>query len=662
MVRSFAVSAFAVIGLLAAQTHAQTEPIWSNVTCIDQLWANNSMGWSPCLVSAHLSAQCTSDNSWGVPAIGAEGPWNLLSACSMCQGGQAGTWQRWTVNCSSNVITTPDEGGYPLSVPTGVLVPHWAYYDFTLSGVFNAVIASQQTGPESSAVASATSTSAPTSFISTPPIATGTNLPGESQSSGSNTGAIVGGVVGGIVGIALIAVIAFIVVRKNKQNQNTGTEGQYNQGQYNPQVGHQPGSGAPMMGQYQSVTQHSGMSPIVGSEHKPYDPSALRALGHLTASVRGWGAITRQAGRSSSSPPSHGTMRFGETSLAIPLFVVASVQVAYAQVTSNVTTCVLDYQWTINTLGQTPCLQSGYLSAQCNGGNWSVNGFPGGAPVCDFTALWRPSILITFDISTEGPKGVGQTCNTVVWNLLQACSLCQGGRTATWANWISNCSRNDVTVGRYPLQLPPSVAIPSWAYLNFTSPGTFQSDQARQVATAATATESMSTRIQAPTSTTDTPTPTSAPSGSNSNAGAIAGGVVGGVLGVALLGVLAWFVLRRRKNASADPRPTNESYSGDGYAGQHEQGTGYAVQPYGTGAYTPVPTSQGEEHGTGAVMQEKPYAPTTYKPYDPSDPSTFPPPAPYTGATSQTSILGHGTSEYSYQQTRPDQHRYIPEV
>ncbi|KAF8762004.1 hypothetical protein RHS01_00720 [Rhizoctonia solani] len=619
MVRSFAVSAFAVIGLLAAQTHAQTEPIWSNVTCIDQLWANNSMGWSPCLVSAHLSAQCTSDNSWGVPAIGAEGPWNLLSACSMCQGGQAGTWQRWTVNCSSDVITTPNEGGYPLSVPTGVLVPHWAYYDFTLSGVFNAVIASQQTGPESSAVASATSTSAPTSFISTPPIATGTNLPGESQSSGSNTGAIVGGVVGGIVGIALIAVIAFIVVRKNKQNQNTGTEGQYNQGQYNPQVGHQPSSGAPMMGQYQSVTQHSGMSPIVGSEHKPYDPSdpstfpsnynapshyaesipyshqpqsrpghALRALGHLTASVRGWGAITRQAGRSSSSPPSHGTMRFGETSLAIPLFVVASVQVAYAQVTSNVTTCVLDYQWTINTLGQTPCLQSGYLSAQCNGGNWSVNGFPGGAPVCDFTALWRPSILITFDISTEGPKGVGQTCNTVVWNLLQACSLCQGGRTATWANWISNCSRNDVTVGRYPLQLPPSVAIQAGP----------TSISLPQVHSKLIKPAKLQLQRQAPTSTTDTPTPTSAPSGSNSNAGAIAGGVVGGVLGVALLGVLA-------------------CYSGDGYAGQHEQGTGYAVQPYGTGAYTPVPTSQGEEHGTGAVMQEKPYPPTTYKPYDP---------------------------------------------
>ncbi|CAE6386000.1 unnamed protein product [Rhizoctonia solani] len=292
MARSFAASTFAAIGLLAAQVYAQTEPIWSNVTCTDQLWSLNSNDWSPCLVSAHLSAQCTTDNTWGVPAIGADGPysppngtyanrcrcnsvqWNLLSACSMCQGGQAGTWQRWTVNCSSTVTTTANEGGYPLPIPNNVLVPHWAYYDFTLSGIFNAVIASQQTGPESSAVSAPTSTSNPASNT-TPavPSATSTNITnggGESQSSGSNTGAIVGGVVGGIVGIALIAVVAFVVVRKNKQNQNKGAEGQYDQSQYSPQV---PGGGAPMMGQYQPAAQHSGMSAVTGSEYKPYDPS-----------------------------------------------------------------------------------------------------------------------------------------------------------------------------------------------------------------------------------------------------------------------------------------------------------------------------------------------------------------------------------------------------
>ncbi|KDN50128.1 hypothetical protein RSAG8_01464, partial [Rhizoctonia solani AG-8 WAC10335] len=297
MPRSFVVGALAAVSLFAAQTYAQTDPIWSNATCTEQLWSMNSAGWTPCLVSAHLSAQCTTDNSWGVPSIGTEGPysppngtyanrcrcnsvqWSLLSACSMCQGGAAGTWQRWTVNCSSTVTTSASQGGYPLSIPSGVSVPHWAYYDFTLSGVFNAVVASQQTGPESSAVAAATPTGSSASSASTTGAtrttntvaATGANGPNGngSKSSSSNTGAIVGGVVGGIVGIALIAVIAFIVARKDKQNKNPAAESQYDQGHYVPSMGPQPGTGAPMMGQY----QQPGIPPAAGSEYKAYDPS-----------------------------------------------------------------------------------------------------------------------------------------------------------------------------------------------------------------------------------------------------------------------------------------------------------------------------------------------------------------------------------------------------
>ncbi|KAJ1311387.1 hypothetical protein OPQ81_009879 [Rhizoctonia solani] len=296
MARPFAVSALATIALFASRIHAQTDPIWSNVTCTSQLWSLNSVGWTPCLVSAHLSAQCTTDNSWGVPAVGTQGPyappngtyanncrcnsvqWNLLSACSMCQGGSANTWQRWTVNCSSTVTTTPSEGGYPLPIPSGVLVPNWAYYDFTVSGVFNAVIASQQTGPESSAVAatptgsSASTTGAPRTTTTTAATSTSVTSGGDSKSGGSNTGAIVGGVVGGVLGIALIAVIAFIVLRKNKQNKNTGAPSQYDQGQYTPSMGPQPGSGVPMMGQYHPV-QQSAASHVAGSEYKPYDPS-----------------------------------------------------------------------------------------------------------------------------------------------------------------------------------------------------------------------------------------------------------------------------------------------------------------------------------------------------------------------------------------------------
>ncbi|CAE6427089.1 unnamed protein product [Rhizoctonia solani] len=249
MARSFVVGALAAVSLFARQAYAQTDPIWSNVTCTEQTWSLNSAGWTPCLVSAYLSAQCTTDNSWGVPAIGTEGPysppngtyanrcrcnsvqWNLLSACSMCQGGAAGTWQRWTVNCSSTVTTTASQGGYPLAIPSGVLIPHWAYYDFTLSGVFNAVIASQQTGPESSAVGAATPTGSSASATGASAtttngvLVTSTVIPNDdNKKSSSNTGAIVGGVVGGIVGIALIAGIGFIVIRKNKQNKPPAVE------------------------------------------------------------------------------------------------------------------------------------------------------------------------------------------------------------------------------------------------------------------------------------------------------------------------------------------------------------------------------------------------------------------------------------------------------
>ncbi|KAF8609350.1 hypothetical protein BDV93DRAFT_141356 [Ceratobasidium sp. AG-I] len=254
----------------------------------------NSRQQTPCLVSAYLSAPCTSDNYWGVPEIGADGPyqppsgtyanvcrcnsvqWNLLSACSMCQGGPAGSWSSWVANCSSSVITV---GGYPQPVPAGISVPSWAYYDFTGTGVFNAGIAQQQTGPESSAVASATSTSPATSVASGASTrlvetVTATALPVKNTASGSNTGAIAGGVVGGVLGLGLIALIAFVLVRKGKKAKTDGNVGQYAQGGYNPAVGGQPNSAAPMMGQYQPGVQHPGMPSPGGSEFtKAYDPS-----------------------------------------------------------------------------------------------------------------------------------------------------------------------------------------------------------------------------------------------------------------------------------------------------------------------------------------------------------------------------------------------------
>ncbi|CUA76767.1 hypothetical protein RSOLAG22IIIB_02239 [Rhizoctonia solani] len=296
-------------------------------------------------------------------------------------------------------------------------------------------------------------------------------------------------------------------------------------------------------------------------------------------------------------------------------------------------------------MNQTPCLQSGYLSAQCNGGNWNVPGISGGTPY-------------------RQPQGNGANicrCNTVVWNLIQACSLCQGGRTASWGNWISNCSTNSITIGSYPRQLPPYVAISGWAYLDFTSQGTFQPQVAREAA--ATASESISAPAQTQSltsagSATSTSTATPAPDSPTTNVGAIAGGVVGGVVGLAFLIILGWFILRKKATSKENPQTVYESYPGEGYTAQHNQGAGYAVQPYGTGKYAPVPTSQGEGHVLAPVTYERPYTPIR-KTYDPSDPTTFPPPVSLTSSTPQPSSQLHNYSDHGHQQK---QHNYIPEV
>ena len=78
---------------------------------------------------------------------------------------------------------------------------------------------------------------------------------------------------GGVLGLGLGALIVFVLVRKHKKAQTDGNPGQYAQGGYNPPVGGQPNSAAPMMGQYQPSVQHSGMpSPGGAGYTKPYDP------------------------------------------------------------------------------------------------------------------------------------------------------------------------------------------------------------------------------------------------------------------------------------------------------------------------------------------------------------------------------------------------------
>ncbi|KAG9007391.1 hypothetical protein FRB94_014418 [Tulasnella sp. JGI-2019a] len=117
--------------------HSQT----SAAVCNQQhLWMENDMSQSPCIVASSLEKQCVT-GSWTVPALNDTGPYspptsetsnvcrcnpvtyNLISACSVCQGGEVGSWTDWIQNCPTNVT---DGNKYPLQVPSGTTIPKWA--------------------------------------------------------------------------------------------------------------------------------------------------------------------------------------------------------------------------------------------------------------------------------------------------------------------------------------------------------------------------------------------------------------------------------------------------------------------------------------------------------------------------------------------------------
>jgi len=199
-------------------------------------WTFNNEQQSPCTVASALGEACTGVD-FPIPPLNASenylGPiaeaanqcrcssvfYNMLSACAVCQGALVSSWSFYDQNCSTVLLTV-----FPLPIPSGFAVPHYAYLDPTANGVniFNPAIASADIGPESTAIpqpTSATNTALPngssTGLTATGPTATG------SKSKKSNAGAIAGGVVGGIAALAIIAgLAAWFVLRRRRQQKS----------------------------------------------------------------------------------------------------------------------------------------------------------------------------------------------------------------------------------------------------------------------------------------------------------------------------------------------------------------------------------------------------------------------------------------------------------
>ncbi|KDQ16616.1 hypothetical protein BOTBODRAFT_64589 [Botryobasidium botryosum FD-172 SS1] len=189
---------------------------------------------------------------------------------------------------------------------------------------------------------------------------------------------------------------------------------------------------------------------------------------------------------------------------------------AQLQASTNVT-CFPGSNWMINSMGQIPCLVVAYLSADCAGTSWMV------AALTD--SLTQSYTFPTPDTATKC------RCNTVAYNLISACTVCQGHAASPWSEWSQNCPAQITTVGSYPLPVPSQTAIPGWAYWDPTPSGTFDALAAHSFTPLA-----------------------SQSSHSKSHVGAIVGGVVGGIAGLALVAGFLWWLFRRRnaKRAAAN--------------------------------------------------------------------------------------------------------------
>jgi len=176
----------------------------------------------------------------------------------------------------------------------------------------------------------------------------------------------------------------------------------------------------------------------------------------------------------------------------------------------------------------------------------------------------------------------------------------------SWSIYNVNCSTVYKQV--FPDPLPSTILVPHYAYLDVTIDNTFDVN----VAMTAGGTDSSAVpQATSSTSTTSTATAThSVVLSKKVNIGAIVGGVVGGLAIIAVIGLIAFIIIRKRKQSSPSLiTPSTSTY------------VPYASPQMGS-AHSPVPA----------------------KIYDPNDPSTYP---SYPNPVSYGSALPNDASHFA---------------
>jgi len=191
-------------------------------------WTSNSVGESPCAVAAALQGVCNS-GAFEIPPLDSNdsyiGPsgsddasdtckcstvvYSLMSACGACQGGLWFNWKTFSESCSE--VDAP--GTFSKDIPSGTLVPNWAFVHITGAQYWNPVL-SYQIGDNVEVGSNQTGTS-----VRPSPTTTHTAVPGLSSLQAQfvstnvsghkkkNTLGIVLGILSGILVIAVVAAL-----------------------------------------------------------------------------------------------------------------------------------------------------------------------------------------------------------------------------------------------------------------------------------------------------------------------------------------------------------------------------------------------------------------------------------------------------------------------
>jgi len=247
------------------------------------------------------------------------------------------------------------------------------------------------------------------------------------------------------------------------------------------------------------------------------------------------------------------------------------------------------WNWTYNGLNQSPCQTAAYLAAQCNNEQFTIPQLEQGS---HYTG---PSGSDAGDICR---------CNSVYYSLISACVGCQKGVWIPYDEWNANCTTVS-PMSTFPESINNVTGVPAWAFVNVSDTKPWDNVTACAVG-------------DSPESS-GTSRPSFAPQFDEGNAvrvGVIAGVAVGCTIAVlAIVGVGAWFLLRRYRQRRQQDRPVEP---------QPEQ---YSVV---------------EQENDQSVIT--PWTGNSDKKfYDPSDPSTYPDP----GVLSPASSAANPAATYS---------------